>query len=200
MFGLPIIFSRYLSPLPIDVNIRQHFEIGTEFTEVAIEDGAKVTDHAYVKPKIYKVEFASGNPTATWQTFDRIVQRRAPFTIVTPLAVYRNMLIKDASADMDKDTNKILKGEVLMQEIRIANSAYGFALSSVGGASSSGVASGAAGGADSTRAATPAPSRAGDAATSDAASQTVNRGSNPAVNPHPDAPEQNQSMLVQMFG
>ena len=176
---MPIFFSRFLSPLPIDVRITETHEVSVGITEIPLEDGSAVNDHAYIKPSTLKIEFASGMPAISWQQLERQTKARQPFTIVTGLDVYQNMILKLATAVVDKSSSKILRGTVELQEVLIAGTAYGYAVQGGGGGGLTG-ASGAPGGADSTRAANPTPSIVSpDVA--DAASPIVLRGDTPTA-------------------
>lgn len=176
---MPIFFSRFMSPLPIDVRITETHEVSVGITEIPLEDGSAVNDHAYIKPKVLKIEFASGMPAASWQQLERQTKARQPFTIVTGLDVYQNMILRLATAVVDKSNSNILRGTVEIQEVLIAGTSYGFAVSGGGGGGLTSAA-GAPGGADSIRSATPAPSIVSPGA-SDIASPTVLRGDTPTA-------------------
>lgn len=176
---MPIFFSRFLSPLPIDVRITETHEVSVGVTEIPLEDGSAVNDHAYIKPSVLKIEFASGMPALSWQALVRQTKSRQPFTIVTGLDVYQNMILRLSSADVNKDSSHILRGTVELQEVLIAGTAYGYAVQGGGGGGLTSAA-GAPGGTDSIRAANPAPNIvAADVA--DVASPTVLRGDTPTA-------------------
>lgn len=167
-----IFFSRFLSPLPIDVRIQQTHTIETEITELAVEDGSTVNDHALIKPARYKIEFASQAAALSWQRLKQINKDRKPFTIVSGLDIYTNMLINMATARVDKDNDQILRGEVELQEVLFAETAY-YAVPDSGGGGTQAGKPGAPGGAGSTRAAAPS---AGNSSDPDIASGTDMRG------------------------
>lgn len=176
---MAIFFSRFLSPLPLDVRISERHEVEVGITENPLENGAVVNDHAFIKPKKLKIEFASGMPAASWQQLVRQTLSRQPFTIVTGLDVYQNVILRLATADVDKSNSRILRGSVELQEVLVAGTSYGFTVAGGGGGGLTS-ASGAAGGADSLRAANPTPFIV-SAGISDVASPTVLRGDTPTV-------------------
>lgn len=187
---MPIFFSRFLSPLPIDVRLAETHEVSVGITEIPLEDGSAVNDHAYIKPANLKIEFASGMPALSWQQLERQTKARQPFTIVTGLDVYENMILKLATAVVDKSNSKILRGTVELQEVLIAGTSYGYAVPGGGGGGLTGAA-GAPGGGGSIRAATPAPGIvSADAA--DVASPVVLRGDTPTA----DVPAGNTQSLL----
>lgn len=173
-----IAFSRLIGPVPIEVVMREKHQSSLTITKVPVEVGADMTDHAYVNPATLSLEVADAGAAATWAALERFQSSRVPFTIVTGLKVYRNMLISNIEADRDATHSRILNGKVDLDEVLIANTAVEADPS--GGTRSSSTAGGATsgqqGGANSTRAATPTPSTTTGAATQARASGTVNRG------------------------
>ncbi|MBN9074290.1 MAG: hypothetical protein J0H34_22360 [Rhizobiales bacterium] len=184
-----IAFSRAIGPVPISCVLSEKHESSIEISEIPIETGAKITDHAYVMPKKVSLDIADGNATATFAALVRFQESRAPFTLVTGLTVYRNMLIKSIDADRDAGHSLVLSAKVEVQEAIIVSTAR--AASSDGGSKG-----GEPGGAKSTKAPTPTKAGAGDTSTADRAAGTVAGGDASAV---PATPK-DQSFLRQMFG
>lgn len=172
-----ILFSKTIGPIPVSVIVKENHRSSLGITENPIETGAKITDHAYVEPKRLELEFADANAAATYNALVRFQEARVPFTVVSGLYVYTNMLIKGLSADRDHKTANVLSGKVELQEAIIVSTAY---TTSEGETSSSAQSKGKPGGKKSTQAARPTSERAGDAATADRASGTVTRGDTPA--------------------
>lgn len=165
-----IFFSRLIGPVPVDVVLSEGHESHVTLTKNPIEAGADVTDHAVVEPKRLTLEFADAGGAGTFQALKVFQESRVPFTIVTGLNVYSNMLIEALTADRDKDIAFILRGRAVLSEAIIVETAY--AQSEDSGSNQSGN----AGGANSTNSARPSSGRSGDAATADRASGTVARG------------------------
>jgi len=192
-----ILFSGAIGPVPVSVIISEGHQSSLGITENPIETGAKVTDHAYVMPKKLTLEFADANATATYNALVRFQESRQPFTVVSGLYMYRNMLIKDLSADRDKQFAAILSGRCELQEIIIVSTAYAVSQGGADGAGAgpanrSNPASGAQG-----RAATPTAASSAPGPTADRAGGTVARGDVPGSTV---PPAQNQSILHGMFG
>jgi hypothetical protein len=116
-----IAFSASLSPLPLDVVITEKHTSELDITEIPIESGSRITDHAFVLPKKLTLEAASENAAAAYNALVAIQETRAPFTLVTGLYVYTNMLIKQLSATRDKIYSRVLNCSVELQEILIAS-------------------------------------------------------------------------------
>lgn len=170
-----IAFSSVIGPVPISCVLTEKHESTLEITLNPVEFGADITDHAYVQPKRLTLDVADGNAAPTFNALVRFQESRVPFTIVSGLAVYRNMLVKSVDADRDATFSRVLRCRVDLQEIIIVDTAY--AAAEPGSDAPQG---GKPGGEKSTKAAQPAKGRAGDAATADRASGPVQRGDAPA--------------------
>ena len=167
-----IALSRSIGPIPISVIVAEKHESLIEITANPIETGAEVNDHAYIVAKRVSLDFADKNAAATFAALVRFQESRKPFTLVTGLKVYKNMLIKALSAERDKDTSKILVGTADLQEVIIVDTA----------SSSSGTSS----------------SNAKDSDTAARSSDTVQRSDQPAVST-PSGNGANQTMLHGIF-
>lgn len=166
-----IAFSRAIGPIPIDCVLEERHTSEIDITEIPIETGARITDHAVVLPKRVSLEVADANAAATFNALVRLQETRAPFTVITGLFVYRNMLIKRLDATRDKTSSRILQCFADLQEIIIVSTAY---TADPTGESNS--AQGEPGGSKSTKAAGVSPERSGDTVTADRAAGTVHRG------------------------
>jgi hypothetical protein len=165
-------FSTAIGPVPIDCVLREKHSSTIEITEIPIETGAKVTDHAVVNPKKLSLEVADGQATASFNALVRFQESRVPFTVVSGLKVYTNMLIKSIDADRDASFSRVLRAMVDLQEVIIVGTSYAADPGGSGGSTPRGN----AGGRKSTRAAPPSSERAKDAATANRSSGTVQRG------------------------
>ncbi|MDL2289128.1 hypothetical protein LJC32_07145 [Oscillospiraceae bacterium OttesenSCG-928-F05] len=103
-------------------------------TDHPVESGANITDHAYVEPDEISVEigvsdsaieagsFGTGARSITaFQALRKLQQSRQPFTVVTRLHTYKNMLISSISAPDDFSTMNALKAVIMMREIIIVS-------------------------------------------------------------------------------
>lgn len=165
-----ILFSQALGPVSLDVVLSEAHESRVTLTKNLIEAGADVTDHAYVEPKRLVLDFADAGAALTFAALVQFQESRVPFTAVSGLYVYNDMLIEALTADRDVDTALILRGRAVLSQAIIVETAY--AQSEAAGSHRAGK----AGGKKSTNAATPSAGRAGDAVTADRASGTVARG------------------------
>lgn len=176
-----IAFSRTIGPVPVSCILSEKHTSTLEITEIPIETGSKITDHAVVMPKAVTLEVAGANASATLDALIRFQESRVPFTLVTGLKIYRNMLLKRIDADRDSGAAKILRARVDLQEVILVSTAYA---ADPNGEPTGSQPRGKPGGEKSTRAAAPSADRASGIAAERAAG-TVQTGDN-AVKTVPD--------------
>lgn len=189
-----VAFSTAIGPVPIDCVLTEKHTTELDITEIPIETGAKVTDHAVVMPKKLSLDVANDGAAATFNALVRFQESRVPFSIVSGLKVYSNMLVKRIDADRDASFSRVLRARVDLQEIIIVSTAYAADPAGETGAGSSN--RGQPGGRKSTRAAPPSAERSTTAATANRASGTVQRGDAGVST----APAADQSYLSSFFG
>lgn len=182
-----ILFSPRIGPIQIDCWITEKHSSSIGITEIPVESGAKITDHSYVEPKKLDIDFANEQAAISYQALVRFQESRSPFTIVSGLTVYTNMLIREIGAERDAETHGILKGTASLQEIIIVHSASAPATDKGGGQP---------GGKLSTKAAAPTKTNTIGQATSDRASGTVTRGDQPSTTTVPPVTRQQLREVV----
>ncbi|MCD1645243.1 phage baseplate protein [Aurantimonas coralicida] len=148
-----IFFNRLIGPVPIDVVVSEKHENELEITLNPVEKSADMTDHAYRQPRRLMIDVASSSAALTYQALKRFQETRLPFSIVTGLDLYRNMLIRRLEADRDERFSQVLRCKVDLIEVILVGTAQ------VAG-----------------RQAGLNPENAGDQTTSDRVSGTVKRG------------------------
>lgn len=111
------------APLMVPVTKSEQHVLSAEITENPIETGANVADHYIKKPFQLTLEVATEAPQIVWQTIKFIRDDGRPFTVVTGLDVYPDMLIKDVSVTRDFNTSRILSGSIQLQEAIFATTA-----------------------------------------------------------------------------
>ena len=159
-----IAFSPTIGPVFIDCVISERPESMLEITEIPVESGVRITDHAVVAPKRVTLDIANHNAAESFRALVEFQERREPFTLVTGLSVFNSMLIKSISTERDASFSTVLRAKIELQEIVIVETAYDPNASSGGTGKSK------------TRSATPTAGKASNPATSDKAAQTVNNG------------------------
>lgn len=168
-----ILFSAKIGPVPLNLVISEKHSSKLGITENPIETGSKITDHAYLEPKQLTLEIADSAAAETYNALVRFQESREPFTFVSGLFVYDNMLIESIEAERDVRTHAVLKGTVTLKEAIIVSTAY---TASEGGGGARQSKQGRAGGAKSTNAARPNKTISAPGTTADRATGTVQRG------------------------
>lgn len=153
-----IAVSSILGPIPLQVVIREKHISKLAVTRHAIETGAEVTDHSYIEPKKLILEGASGQAAAAYNALVSLQKTRRPFSLVTGLFVYTNMLIEGIEAERDSAHGRILNCRVELTEILLVSVQHTQQMS--GSGSNSAAAPGKAGGSGSTNASAPTPETA----------------------------------------
>lgn len=119
-----IAFSQVVGPVPLDVIVSEKHESELDITTQPVEFGAAITDHAYSLPKKLLLDVADGAAALTYMMLVAFQESRVPFTIVSGLYVYTNMLIKRLEADRDREFSQVLRCRAELQEVIIVSSAY----------------------------------------------------------------------------
>ncbi|MBG6211675.1 hypothetical protein IWQ49_006366 [Labrenzia sp. EL_126] len=185
-----IAFSSIIGPVPVSCLISEKHQSELHITEIPVESGAKITDHAVRMPKKLTLDIASEGAAASFNALKAFQESRAPFSIVTGLTVYSNMLVKRIDAQRDVVFSNILKATIDLQEVIIVGTAY------AADPAGDGFERGQPGGANSTSSAAPSAERAKPGVPADRASGTVQRGDAGVSTASPA----DQSILKGLFG
>lgn len=119
-----IAFNRLIGPVPIDCVVTESHSSELAITEIPVENGVRITDHAFVLPKKITLDAATSNAAASYNALVAFQESRLPFVLVTGLFVYTNMLIKGLSADRDATFSTVLRCKADLQEIIIVSTSY----------------------------------------------------------------------------
>ena len=169
---LGIIFQQgkaSIGGLVIDATLRETHISSSDITENPVEEGAKITDHVQNKPDelimegvisdsplgfpilgniiniVNTVTTLFGQSSRSQDGYNKLRElktKRVPFTVITGLKRYENMVIKDLNIDRTATTGKSINFRAVIKEIRIVSSQTGSGLSGNLGGS---IAAGAAG-------------------------------------------------------
>lgn len=116
-----------------DAILRTEHTTSLTITEHPVEDGAAISDHAYVNPAqvimdigmtdvaqdIVTGQFSgpAGRSVTAYQLLTELQRTRVPLKVVTRLATYENMLIETIVTSDDQSTQHGLKATITMKEI-----------------------------------------------------------------------------------
>lgn len=94
-------------------------------TEHPVQTGAPIADHAYLEPEEITCEIGmtdvngDGMSVQMYQQLRELMSRREPFTLVTRLHSYNDMLITALSVPDDYTTMFALKAGIVFKQIRV---------------------------------------------------------------------------------
>lgn len=121
--------TRSIGGLILDVTVSERHEDELEITGHPVEQGAEITDHAFVKPVRVTIEAghsdsggSSSGDSRSVETYEALLalqKKREPFDLVTGKRVYSNMLIKTLSVTTDISTEHVLMVRAELQEVII---------------------------------------------------------------------------------
>ena len=120
-----------------DAFLKLDHERRLTITDHPVEEGASITDHAFVEPKAVSIEigmsdvctsFVDGQFTqrfsrsvSAYDTLEKMQADRIPVSIHTKLATYQNMLIENITAPDDYLTRHGLRATVFFREIIVVS-------------------------------------------------------------------------------
>lgn len=99
-------------------------EVATDVLEVTqhpVQQGASITDHAYLKPAQVTISTVFGDEECSLsEVYDKLLKlqvSRIPIDVVTGKRIYKNMLIMSLSQSTDSSSEHILKIDFSLQEV-----------------------------------------------------------------------------------
>ena len=118
-----IIPRRSIGPFNATVTLEEIASDDLEITQHPVQQGAAITDHAYLKPATVSIKImfnAADAPLAeTYAKLRQLQASREPFDVVTGKRVYKNMLFKSLGQTNDAQTENILSISAELQEVFI---------------------------------------------------------------------------------
>lgn len=113
--------KRAVGPFSATITLEEVASDELEITQHPVQQGASITDHAYVKPSTVNLKVMWNNDDAplaeTYQNLLDLQASREPFGVVTGKRTYRNMLIKSLGQTNDVQTENILSISLELQEV-----------------------------------------------------------------------------------
>lgn len=123
---------RSIAGFSLDAVVEEQHTDELEITEHPVEQGAAVTDHAYLKPATItikggvtdagKAHVEGDRPSvAMYEMLRKLQGLRNPFEVVTGKRVYKNMLIKSLGVVTDQSTENVLMLNIELQQVILVN-------------------------------------------------------------------------------
>jgi hypothetical protein len=127
-----MITQRNIGGFIADVTVEEIHADALQVTDNPVEQGAVVSDHAFLKPSrlVIKAGWSNSSPQAagdpnyvndTYQQFQDLQASRQPFDIVTGKRAYSNMLITLLQVRTDESTEDALMMECECRQIILVN-------------------------------------------------------------------------------
>ena len=122
---IPVSFrpKRKIGSFEATITLEENATDDLEITQHPVQDGATITDHAYIKPVKLSIR-AQYSPLLLGVPVDEMYRRlrvlqasRIPMDVVTGKRIYRNMLISSLSETTDRETSTILNVSATLQEV-----------------------------------------------------------------------------------
>jgi len=117
--------KRSIGPFTANVTVEEVCTDELEITEHPVEQGASITDHAYVKPAsiiiraIFTEQISETTLVETYQNLLQLQSDAEPFDVVTGKRSYQNCLIKTLTETNDATTENILSVRFELQQVFI---------------------------------------------------------------------------------
>lgn len=116
--------KRKIGNFTATITIEESATDDLEITQHPVQDGAAITDHAYMQPAKLNIhaqwQDTSDTPLDELYTKLRDLQAsKVPMDVVTGKRIYKNMLIKTLAETTNKDTNGLLNITATLQQIII---------------------------------------------------------------------------------
>lgn len=118
-----IVPRRAIGTFNATVTIEEVATDDLEITQHPVQQGASITDHAYLKPASVSIKFlfdAHAQPLAdTYRQLREFQASREPFDVITGKRQYKNMLCKSLSQTNDRQNENVLSITAQLQEVLI---------------------------------------------------------------------------------
>jgi len=119
--------QRSIGDIAMDVTIEESHTDDMEITEHPVEQGASITDHAYLKPASVTIRAGVSDSGGTgtgdrrcveyYQKLRELQGKREPFDLVTGKRTYKNMLIKSLNVVTEAETENVLMVTAELREV-----------------------------------------------------------------------------------
>lgn len=117
--------TRRIGTFDMMVVVEESHTDSLEITQHPVQEGAEVSDHAYLKATSVNVRAVFNDETMPLEDLYTALRdfqaEREPFDVVTGKRIYKNMLIKTLGVTTDKDKENILAVNFELQEVIIVS-------------------------------------------------------------------------------
>jgi hypothetical protein len=100
--------QRSIGGIVAQCTIRESYRLDMTVTEHPIENGANISDHAYLRPREIEIEVGwdgtQGNPSDFFNQLKQLQSQRMPFTAYTDRDIIENLLVVGIATITDQRT------------------------------------------------------------------------------------------------
>lgn len=118
-----ILPRRAIGPFNATITVEEIATDDLEITQHPVQQGAAITDHAYLKPAVVAIKVLFNDEDAplaeTYAKLRKLQSDREPFDLITGKRQYKNMLLKSLSQTNDAATENVLSINAELHEILI---------------------------------------------------------------------------------
>lgn len=132
-FGLRPVIVTSVGAVQIDVAINQVHTFPSRITENPVEDGTLFSDHVILLPAVVEIEGRISDSSVSlistirgkdkaedgYRELVRLQRDREPFSVVTGLEIYDNMLLEELSVPRNGRDGKSIRFVALLREVQI---------------------------------------------------------------------------------
>lgn len=132
VFGDPFVLLTKIGEVAIDVTLHEDHVYDTYVTDHPVEDGTVFTDHQVLLPVVLNIEGRVTDASITFlgipklskanEAYRSLVElqtRRQPFTVVTGLNVYENMILQNVSFPRTARDGQSIRFHATLREIQV---------------------------------------------------------------------------------
>lgn len=132
LLGFPTIVLAKIGPIEIDVVRSESHDFAADISSNPIEDGTPFSDHVVLRPVVVTMQGritdasmitldlrSPGRAIEAYRALVQLQTSREPFTLVTGINVYENMLIQSISFPRTSNDGQSIRFSAVMQELLV---------------------------------------------------------------------------------
>lgn len=118
--------KRKIGDIKVNVVLNEVTTDVLTITKQPVQQGASITDHAFKEPTVFSMAILFEDNifislSKVYQNLLDLQNLRAPFDVITPKRIYKNVLIASLGQTTDKKTENCLSISLTFQEVILVN-------------------------------------------------------------------------------
>lgn len=136
ILGFPTVILASIGGIELDVVLQESHRFPSDITQNPVEDGTVFSDHVVLLPFVLEMEGRVSEASLTpfgvleqnrhidaFQALVELNTRREPFTVVTGIQVYQNMIFEELNIDRVRRDGRSIRLQASLREIQIVGEA-----------------------------------------------------------------------------